>query len=122
MKRTLLLAVAFSATVLAGSFPNDDATIQHVLNRIAFGARPGDLERVRAMGLERYIDEQLHPERVADSAVAPRLEGLATVNLSSREIEDQYQRPLIQARQQRKQDDGEPSPEMRAMQQKAQSV
>ena len=39
-------------------------TIVHVLNRIAFGPRPGDVERVQALGLQRYIDEQLHPERI----------------------------------------------------------
>jgi uncharacterized protein (DUF1800 family) len=122
MKRVLLLVVALSATVLAGPFPNDDQTIQHVLNRIAFGARPGDVERVRSMGLQRYIDEQLHPERIDDAAVKPRLGTLDTINLSSREIEDRYERPLIEARQQRKQNDGDPSPEMRALQQKAQSV
>src|SRR5262245_49742162 len=98
MKRVALLVVALSATVLAGPFPNDDQTIQHVLNRIAFGARPGDVDRVRAIGLQRYIDEQLRPERIDDSAIKPRLEGLATVGLSSRDIQQSYERPLIEAR------------------------
>ena len=39
----------------------DDKTILHVLNRISFGPRPGDVDRVRQMGLETYIDQQLHP-------------------------------------------------------------
>ena len=52
----------------AASLPNDDKTIVHVLNRIGFGARPADVERVQRMGLERYIDEQLHPERLSDAA------------------------------------------------------
>ena len=42
----------------------DVRTITHVLNRIGFGARPGDVERVRALGLAKYIDNQLHPDRI----------------------------------------------------------
>ncbi len=43
--------------------------IAHVLSRLTFGARPGDAERVAAMGVGRWIDEQLHPEWIVDSAV-----------------------------------------------------
>jgi uncharacterized protein (DUF1800 family) len=42
--------------------------IDHVLNRLAYGPRPGDAERVRAMGLERWIALQLSPERINDAA------------------------------------------------------
>lgn len=38
----------------------------HVLNRLAFGARPGDVDRVMAMGVDRWIEQQLRPDRVAD--------------------------------------------------------
>jgi uncharacterized protein (DUF1800 family) len=41
-----------------------DEQIQQVLNRLAFGARPGDAEKVRAIGVEKWIDLQLHPERI----------------------------------------------------------
>ena len=47
----------------------EDQRILHVLNRLGFGARPGDVEKVKAMGLDRYIDQQLHPEKI-DDAVA----------------------------------------------------
>src|SRR5690242_19810389 len=43
--------------------PNDDQAITHVLNRIGFGPAPGDVRRVSQMGLERYIEQQLHPEK-----------------------------------------------------------
>ena len=36
----------------------------HVLNRLAFGPRPGDIERVTKMGIDGYIDQQLHPETI----------------------------------------------------------
>src|SRR5262245_6648549 len=35
--------------------------VTHLLNRTAFGARPGDLERVQKIGGEKYLEEQLHP-------------------------------------------------------------
>jgi uncharacterized protein (DUF1800 family) len=38
----------------------------HVLNRLAFGARPGDVDRVAAMGVDRWIEQQLRPDRVVD--------------------------------------------------------
>jgi uncharacterized protein (DUF1800 family) len=41
----------------------------HVLNRLAFGPRPGDIDRVKAIGVDRWIDQQLHPERIDDAAL-----------------------------------------------------
>jgi len=82
----LALAIALSAAELtaAGSrIPEpgtavDDATITHVLNRLTFGPRPDDVDRVRAMGLASWIDQQLHPERLDDSAVVALLPPLET--------------------------------------------
>ncbi len=45
-----------------------DQQVSHVLSRLTFGARPGDVQRVREMGVDRWIDLQLHPERIDDSA------------------------------------------------------
>ena len=101
--RTALFCLALAApAVAAGPAGNDPRTIAHVLNRIGFGARPGDVEKVRAIGLDRYIDQQLHPDRVSDDALAPRLAGLASVNLSSHEIAQQYERPLEEKRRQQR--------------------
>jgi uncharacterized protein (DUF1800 family) len=85
------------------AFPTDEDAVVHVLNRLAFGPRPGDVERVRAMGLQRYIDQQLHAERIPDAAMTARLAGLTTIGLSSREIAVEYEMPLIEARRMRKQ-------------------
>jgi uncharacterized protein (DUF1800 family) len=93
----LCLAVD-DARPAAAAFPRDDKTIVHVLNRLGFGPRPGDLEQVRRIGLERYIDQQLHPERIPDHAMEARLAGLTTIGLSSRAIADQYERPALEAR------------------------
>ena len=114
MKRIFVIAVAITASVVVGAaVPNDDQAIIHVLNRIGFGPRPGDVEKVRAIGLRRYIDEQLHPERLADASLNTRLRDLTTIGLGTREISERYERPLMEARRERKQNakGAEPEPE-----------
>jgi uncharacterized protein (DUF1800 family) len=39
----------------------------HVLNRITFGPRPGDVDQVEKTGLHNFIEMQLHPETIDDS-------------------------------------------------------
>jgi uncharacterized protein (DUF1800 family) len=64
--------------------------IIHALNRFTFGIRPGDLERVRAMGLDKWFDEQLHPDKINDNAVEARLAPLRTIRMSSREMVEDF--------------------------------
>src|SRR5437867_3092844 len=45
----------------------------HIWNRLGYGPRPGDLQRLREGGLVAWIDGQLHPERLDDRAVEGRL-------------------------------------------------
>ncbi len=78
----------------------DDKTILHVLNRAGFGARPGDVARVREIGLQRYIDDQLFPDRIPDAAMTARLAGFETLSLSSRKIAQDYYVPAQMARRQ----------------------
>jgi len=102
MKRFLATLVLGATAVSAATMPNDAATVQHVLNRITFGVRDGDVERVRALGLQRYVDQQLHPDRVPDPAMSARLDGLKTIGLSSREIAATFEEPLLEARRAQK--------------------
>jgi uncharacterized protein (DUF1800 family) len=46
---------------------------EHILNRLAFGPRPGDVERIRRIGVDRWIEQQLHPERIDDRATQARI-------------------------------------------------
>jgi uncharacterized protein (DUF1800 family) len=61
-----------------GSRVPDEATLTHVLNRLTFGPRPGDVDKVRAIGLASWIDQQLYPERIDDSAAVALLPPLET--------------------------------------------
>jgi uncharacterized protein (DUF1800 family) len=76
----------------------DDATIVHVLDRAGFGPRAEDVARVREMGLDRYLDEQLHPERLSDAEVRARLAGFETLALDSSAIAERYYAPLLRER------------------------
>ena len=76
MKRATVVLVVLAATwsVSAGAVAprfsaklTADQKILHALSRLTFGARPGDIERVRAMGLEKWIDLELHPERIEEN-------------------------------------------------------
>jgi uncharacterized protein (DUF1800 family) len=72
--------------------------VVHALNRLTFGPQPGDVERVQAMGLDNWIDQQLHPERIDDSAVEARLAPFRTLRMDTKEIVDNFPtNPLIKA-------------------------
>jgi uncharacterized protein (DUF1800 family) len=73
-------------------------TVLHVLNRLGFGPRPGDVERVQQLGIDVYIEQQLHPERVPDEALNTRLASFETVSLSSRDLTEKYFVPAQMAR------------------------
>ena len=77
----------------------EDQKIVHVLNRLGFGARPGDVQKVKAMGLSRYIDAQLHPERIDDSTVDQQLASYAQLQLSSDQLAEEYNTFLGVAKQ-----------------------
>jgi len=85
----------------------DDATIAHVLSRTTFGPTPGDVARVRAMGLERYLDEQLHPEQLSDADVRARLAAFQTLSLDSATIAERYYQPLLRERRANKKENGQ---------------
>lgn len=67
--------------------------ILHLLNRTGFGPRPGDIERVRQMGIDRYLNEQLHPEDLPDEFLMRPLLALNTLQMSATEITQFYLPP-----------------------------
>lgn len=72
---------------------NDEQKITHVLNRLGFGVRPGDVERVQRLGLQKYIDQQLNPGSIDDSAAERRIEPLGSIGMTIPEIFENYPDP-----------------------------
>ena len=60
--------------------------IIHVLNRLGYGPRPGDVERIEKMGLQKYLQLQLHPERIDDSALRADLTKFDILTMDASEL------------------------------------
>jgi uncharacterized protein (DUF1800 family) len=73
-----------------------DEKILQALNRLTFGPRSGDLEAVKAMGLKKWIDRQLHPERIAESSLLDaKLKTLDSLEMSGSELVRNYPTPQM---------------------------
>ncbi len=65
--------------------------IVHLLNRFTLGIRPGEIDRVKQLGINKYIQQQLNPESIAESPIlAEKLAKLDAVNLSPVELFQRY--------------------------------
>ena len=76
-----------------------DEAILHALNRLAYGPRPGDVERVRQMGLARWIEQQLNPAGIDDRAAEARVEQFPTLRMSTPQLLEEYPQPKQQLKQ-----------------------
>jgi len=79
----------------------DDAAVLHALNRLTYGPRPGDVDRVKAVGLQKWLDLQLTPARIDNSALETRLQRLETLTLDSETIQREYAGPAMAERRKR---------------------
>ena len=91
----LALAGPFTASNKPSAVPAkpDDRALVHVLNRIGFGPTPDAVARVREIGLQKYIDLQLNPERIDDGALSARLASFETLSKSTSEMARQVLPP-----------------------------
>jgi uncharacterized protein (DUF1800 family) len=89
MKTPISIFLAFVLLVgspVHGSPLSPEQQAVHVLNRLGYGPRPGDVERVKQMGVQRYIDSQLRPESIPyPQELSDRLKGLDTANRTAGE-------------------------------------
>lgn len=67
-----------------------DMQVAHALNRLTFGARPGDAQRIRTMGLDRWIDSQLDPGNIDDSALDAFVANYSVLNGNQNDLLRQY--------------------------------
>ncbi|MBP7416822.1 MAG: DUF1800 family protein, partial [Pyrinomonadaceae bacterium] len=91
-----LLAPAFILRADARSTTkplSDEQKIMHVLNRLGFGARPGDVQKVKALGIQKYIDQQLNPATIDDPVAELKVKNLEIFNLSTSELFAKYPNP-----------------------------
>ncbi|MFZ1059426.1 MAG: DUF1800 domain-containing protein [Candidatus Rokuibacteriota bacterium] len=77
----------------------EEQKILHVLNRLGYGPRPGDVERVEGMGLAAYLQQQLYPEAIPDRAVEQKLKNLTTLTMTSAELMKEFPQPDPKLRQ-----------------------
>jgi len=89
-------AVAVQDSVLQGlpiSQLSETEAILHALNRLTYGPRPGDVENVRKMGLANWINQQLNPDSIDDSAVQARLGNFQTLTMTSAKLMNEFPQP-----------------------------
>ena len=104
-RRGALLALAVlalssaAAAAQSDSRPSTGTTLVHVLRRVTYGPRPGDVERVKAMGLSAWLERQLQPEQIDDRALERALSSLPTLTMSIAELQRTYPRPDPETRQ-----------------------
>ncbi|MFL6653889.1 MAG: DUF1800 domain-containing protein [Sulfurifustis sp.] len=92
--RVWLSLLVFVAPVVRAASTEEAAKTLHVLNRLAYGPRPGDIERVEQMGIAAYIDEQLHPERIPlPVQLQKKLDAFGTLRLNPVELFREYGPP-----------------------------
>ena len=97
------LIISLTASFLLGLAParvaaqdqlTESEQIIHVLNRLAYGPRPGDVERVQSMGITAYIEEQLYPETIPDAVADDKIRNYWIVGKNFHELAD-YDRPAV---------------------------
>jgi uncharacterized protein (DUF1800 family) len=129
LKMRSLFALALAASLVGGQFeqparaaanpsdnqPKQDAVLKglpitelgvdeavlHALNRLAYGPRPGDVERVKQTGLAKWVEQQLNPKAMDDSAVEARVNIYPTLKKSNSQLMAEYPNPKQQATKQR---------------------
>ena len=71
----------------------DTARAVHLLNRATYGVRAQDLAEVLDLGVEAWLERQLHPERIDDSVLEDRLTTFPAAHMSVSELYEAYPPP-----------------------------
>jgi len=77
---------------------SEDEAITHTLDRLGYGERPGDIERIRHLGLEKWINGQLHPETLNDKGAENRLADYSTLSMSATALVNEYPQANVAAK------------------------
>lgn len=90
---SLPVAVAHKKPVASST--GERARAVQALNRLTFGPRPGDVDRVLAIGVDNWMDRQLHPESIDDHALETRLDQFRTLKMSAEEMARNFPPPAL---------------------------
>src|SRR5215217_6299511 len=95
----LLLSGGAAAAKKAAEFSKkltEGDKVQQALNRLTFGPRPSDAQQVAKTGLKKWVDAQLHPERIGENPVLEeKLKYLDSLGMSSAELVRSYPTPQM---------------------------
>jgi uncharacterized protein (DUF1800 family) len=83
-----------SATTAAGRM-DEEQRVAHALNRLTFGPRPGDVDKVRAMGVDKWIEQELSASQAEDAGLTERLAALRTLSMSTKEMMEAFPPPQV---------------------------
>lgn len=104
MLRHLITLFAAAALAAASTQPapdfsrklNKDQKLQHALNRLTFGPTQADADNIRKLGLEKWLELQLNPERIPENpALSARLAAYKSLTLNNADLIAQYPPPNI---------------------------
>jgi uncharacterized protein (DUF1800 family) len=101
-----VLAAALALTLPIMPAPKTDKLFQkklggndqilHALDRLTFGPRPGDVERLKKIGLKKWIDQQLHPEQIKENPwLESQLQPLESLRMTPMEAVQHYPQPQL---------------------------
>ena len=88
-----VLAQKSKSPILVPGKLTEQQKVLHLLDRITFGARPGEVDRINQIGWEKYLEEQMQPEKINDEIVTQKLQPLATLKMSDEQIVKTYDPP-----------------------------
>lgn len=95
----MISAIIFPTLVFAENPQNEKKSLTetqkiiHVLNRLGFGVRPGDIEKVKAIGIDKYIEQQLNPASINDAVADEKVKKLSVLQMSNEELFAKYPNP-----------------------------
>ena len=92
----VVILAAYADTASFTKEVSNDDRIRQALNRLTFGVRPGDFEQVKTMGLKKWVDLQLHPDRIPENPVLlEKLKMFDSLTMSSKDLVRNYPAPQI---------------------------
>jgi uncharacterized protein (DUF1800 family) len=111
----LFVTCAWAAAQEAPEHTGDQAAVLHVLNRITFGPRPGDVEKVEKTGLHDFIEMQLHPESIDDSKCDAEVAQFELLQMSGGDLANLFYNELKDAQKRQKKLAAEQAAQQQAM-------